>query len=301
MKNLSGEYGLVFHWISILLELTKFKISLLATLFTSAGFILAHHGLSEKMISPVLAVLFLASGACALNQYQERKIDRAMERTRGRPIPSQRLRPSTALWMSQAFIFSGLMILCHGTNGFASGLGVFALLWYNGVYTYLKRWTPFAAIPGALVGAIPPAIGWTSAGGTIFHPQLFVLAFFSFLWQVPHFWLILLGSGMDYERAGLPSLSRVFTPSQLRRITFIWICSTAVLALSLPLFYFNQALLENFFLLTASLWLAWNAVRFLKSPPEMISFRLVFMKLNLFVLWVITSLSLGQLLGVHLL
>jgi protoheme IX farnesyltransferase len=282
--------------LKILLELTKFKISLLATLFTSAGFILGHHGFSEKMVLPVLAVLFLASGACALNQYQERKIDRAMERTRGRPIPSQKLSPSTALWISLAFIFPGLMILFYGTNTLASSLGIFAILWYNGLYTYLKRWTPFAAIPGALVGAIPPAIGWASAGGTIFHPQFLALAFFSFLWQVPHFWLILLGSGTDYERAGLPSLSRVFTPNQLKRITFIWICSTAVLALSLPLFYFNQAPFGNFFLLTASLWLAWNAIRFLKSPAAMISFRLVFMKLNIFVLWVISSLSLSSLL-----
>jgi len=286
----------MLKWLSILLELTKFKISLLATLFTSAGFILAHHGLSEKMALPVLAVLFLASGACALNQYQERMIDRAMERTRGRPIPSQKLRPSTALWISLAFIFSGLMILFSGTNTFASGLGIFAILWYNGVYTYLKRWTPFAAIPGALVGTIPPAIGWASAGGTILHPQFLALAFFSFLWQVPHFWLILLSSGTDYERAGLPSLSKVFTSNQLKRITFIWICSTAVLALSLPLFHLTRALSGNLLLLAGSLWLAWNAIRFLKSAPESTSFQWAFMKLNIFVLWVISSLSLSSLL-----
>ena len=286
----------MLKWLSILLQLTKFRISLLATLFTSAGFILAHHGFSEKMVLPVLAVLCLASGACALNQYQERKIDRAMERTRGRPIPCQKLSPSTALWISLAFLLMGLTILFFGTHALAFGLGIFAILWYNGVYTYLKRWTPFAAIPGALVGIIPPAIGWVSAGGTIFHPQFLALAIFSFLWQVPHFWLILLGAGMDYERAGLPSLSRIFSPNQLKRITFIWICSATVLALSLPLFYFNPSPFGNFFLLTACLWLGWNAVRFLKSPPEIISFHLVFMKLNLFALWVISSLSLSSLL-----
>jgi protoheme IX farnesyltransferase len=283
-------------WLNILLELTKFRISLLATLFTSAGFVLAHHGFSVRMALPVLAVLFLASGACALNQYQEREIDRAMERTRGRPIPSQKLRPSTALWISLAFFFSGLMILFYGTNTFASGLGMVAILWYNGLYTYLKRWTPFASIPGALVGTIPPAIGWVSAGGTIFHPQFLALAFFSFLWQVPHFWLILLRGGADYERAGLPSLSRVFTPNQLKRITFIWICSTAVLALSLPLFYLTQALSANLLLLAGALWLAWNAMRFLQASPEMSSFHRVFTKLNIFVLCVISSLSLNQLL-----
>ena len=286
----------MFYRIRILLELTKFKISLLATLFTSAGFILAHHGLSEKMALPVLAVLFLASGACALNQYQERKIDGVMERTRGRPIPSKKLRPSTALWISLALLFSGLTILFYGTDSLAFGLGVFAILWYNGVYTYLKRWTPFAAIPGALVGTLPPAIGWISGGGTIFHPQLLALAFFSFLWQVPHFWLILLNHGSEYEKAGLPALSKIFTTNQIRRITFIWICSIAVLTLSLPLFRLAQAPFGSFFLLAASLWLAWNAIRFLRSSPEMGSFHWVFMKLNIFVLCVISSLPLSQLL-----
>ena len=251
------------------------------------------------MALPVLAVLLLASGACALNQYQERMIDRAMERTRGRPIPSQKLRHSTALWISLAFLFTGLTILFYGTDSLAFGLGVFAILWYNGVYTYLKRWTPFAAIPGALVGTIPPAIGWISGAGTIFHPQFLALAFFSFLWQVPHFWLILLNHGSEYEKAGLPALSKIFTTNQIRRITFIWICSIAVLTLSLPLFHLAQAPFGSFFLLAASLWLAWNAIRFLRSSPEMGSFHWVFMKLNIFVLCVISSLSLSQLLNAH--
>jgi protoheme IX farnesyltransferase len=188
------------------------------------------------------------------------------------------------------------MILFYGKNMVAFGLGIFAILWYNGVYTYLKRWTPFAAIPGALVGVLPPAIGWISGGGTIFHPQFLALSFFSFLWQVPHFWLILLNHGSEYEKAGLPALSTIFTTNQIRRITFIWICSIAVLTLSLPLFHLAQAPIGSFFLLAASLWLAWNAIRFLQSSPEMSSFHRVFMKLNIFVLCVISSLPLSQLL-----
>jgi protoheme IX farnesyltransferase len=83
-----------------------------------------------------------------------------MERTRGRPIPSQKLSPSTALWISLALIFTGLMILFYETDFLTFALGVFAFLWYNGVYTYLKRWTPFAAIPGALVSSsLPPSAG----------------------------------------------------------------------------------------------------------------------------------------------
>ncbi|OGP98915.1 MAG: hypothetical protein A2026_07640, partial [Deltaproteobacteria bacterium RBG_19FT_COMBO_46_12] len=210
--------------INILLELTKVKISLFTTLSTSAGFILTGQGLSQEMILPVLGVLFLASGSCALNQYQERWQDQRMERTQGRPLPSKKLSPFTALKISIGLLLFGSILLYVGAPGSALALGLFAVFWYNGVYTLLKRKSAFAAVPGALVGAIPPVIGWISGKGFFsLDPQILAVSFFFFIWQVPHFWLFLLIFDRDYEKAGLPSLTKIFTSAQLRRITFVWI------------------------------------------------------------------------------
>ena len=284
------------NWMNIILEFTKFRISLFATLSAVTGFILAKQGVSREIIIPILGVFFLACGACALNQYQERKIDRLMERTKSRPLPSGKLNPYAALSISLGLIFSGLFILICGTNSLAFSLGLFAVLWYNGVYTFLKRKTAFAALPGALVGAIPPALGWACGGGNLFDPRIWVVAFFFFIWQVPHFWLLFLKFAKDYEKAGLRSLTKTFTTEQLKRIIFIWILAAAASSLLIPMFDFLNFHVIHLSLLVATLWLVWNAASFFRSRFIETSLSQAFMKLNIYAFFVISLLSLDKLL-----
>ncbi len=77
----------------------------------------------------------------------------------------------------------------------AAALGIFTLLWYNLVYTPLKRITAFAVLPGALIGAMPPLIGWTAAGGNPLDMEIMAVAFLLFVGQMPHYWLLLLKIG----------------------------------------------------------------------------------------------------------
>jgi len=284
------------HWVKITLELTKFRIALFAAFSTSAGFILARQGFSSDMMTAVLGVFFLACGSCALNQYQERHTDRLMERTRGRPIPSQKLDPATALKIAFFLLFLGALTLLKGSNGIALGLGVLAIFWYNGLYTFLKRKTAFAVIPGALVGAIPPLLGWVHGGGRPFDPQILALAFFFFIWQIPHFWLLLLNFGRDYEKAGFPSLTRIFTPAQLRRITFTWVFATAVACLMIPLFGLVNFYVVQVSFLIAGIWLVWKALMLLRSCHSEFSLRLTFNAINAYVLLVMFLLTLDHLL-----
>jgi protoheme IX farnesyltransferase len=283
-------------WINILLELTKVRISLFATLSTSAGFILAGKGLSKEMIFPVLGVFFLASGSCALNQYQERQKDHLMERTKGRPIPSKKLSPSTALKISIGLLLLGSMILYLGAHGSALGLGLFAVLWYNGIYTSLKRKNAFAAIPGALIGAIPPLIGWVSGKGHFsLDPQILAVSFFFFIWQVPHFWLLLLTTGRDYEKAGWPSLTRIFSSAQLRRMTFIWIFAAAAACMIIPLFGIVQSHFIHGSLILVGFWLVWKSLNLLTIHRKQFSFQSIFRNINSYAVLVMILLTLDNL------
>lgn len=283
-------------WVKIFIELIKFRISLVATLSTSAGFILAQRGISTEMIFPVVGVFFLASGSCALNQYQERRNDQWMERTQGRPIPSKRLSPMTALIISIGLLLLGSILLFFGAHRSALGLGIFAVFWYNGVYTSLKRKTPFAAIPGALVGAIPPFIGWISGKGFFsLAPQILAISFFFFIWQVPHFWLLLLHFSRDYEKAGLPSLSRIFTSVQLSRITFIWIFAAAAACMMMPLFGIVGSHFIHGSLFLVTFCLVWKSLRLLTIHRKQFSSQFIFRAINSYAVVVMILLTLDNL------
>ena len=292
-----GKRYPVIGWSNVLLDLTKFKISLFAALSTLTGFILSYQGLSGEVILPVIGIFFLACGSCALNQYQERREDSLMERTKHRPIPSGKIRSDTALKISLFFILMGSLFLFCGDNLMVVGLGLFAILWYNGVYTCLKRHSAFAAIPGALIGSIPPVVGWVSGGGHPLDPQILAIAFFFFIWQVPHFWLLLLSFGKDYEKAGFPSLTRIFTPAQLSRMTFMWILATAVACLILPLFGIGKSHAIHGGLFVAALWLVWKGSRLLTAYKRDFPFRSAFDAINSYVALVMVLVALGSFLN----
>jgi protoheme IX farnesyltransferase len=284
------------EWAVLLLSLGKIRISLLVTLSTATGYLLAAEEVAIRMLFPAAAVFLLACGSCALNQYQERKIDALMERTRNRPLASGKLRPSLGLLISLGLISVGSFILFHGVSLLAGILGLFAIFWYNGIYTTLKRKTAFAAIPGALIGAIPPALGWVSGGGSLLDPRIWAMVFFFFMWQVPHFWLLLLDFGKDYEKAGFPSLTRIFSTAQLRRILFVWIFATAVACLMIPLFGLVNLYTVQMSLLIAGIWLVWKGFMLLRSHHSEFSLRLTFNSVNVYVLVVMFLLTLDHLL-----
>ena len=282
------------RYLKIFFDLSKGRIALLAALSTATGYILAADSVSLAIVFPTVGLFLLACGSSALNQYQEREIDSLMKRTKGRPIPSGRLTPPQALMIALLSMLSGSLILLVGSNVVALSLGLFAAFWYNAIYTPLKKRSPFAAIPGALIGAIPPAVGWAAAGGSPFDPKILALCFFFFIWQVPHFWLLLLSYGKDYEEAGLPSLTSIFTAGQLSQITFVWILATAVTCLLIPLFGTVRTTLTNLSLLGLTLWLVWCAMRFFRARGEQLSFKCAFREINIYALAVISLLSLDK-------
>ena len=195
---------IVLDKIKILLELTKIRITIFVTITMLFGFISAAGGINFTAIVPTLGILFLACGSAAINHYQERKTDALMSRTKNRPLPAGKITPVSAILIALILLVSGSVLLYFGAGLLGMGLGLLNLIWYNGIYTPLKKINPLSIIPGSLVGAIPPAVGWVAGGGSIFDPQILIIATFFFIWQIPHFWLLLLVLDKDYQKAGFP-------------------------------------------------------------------------------------------------
>ena len=221
----------IMHYLS----LCRILIALFAACSAATGFLLAASAPSAAVLATGAGVFLLACGASAMNQYQERDVDALMERTRQRPLPAGVIAPGHALSLSAVLVLAGTAVLAS-RGGMPALFGILAVLWYNGLYTPLKRRTAFAALYGAPVGMIPPVLGWTAGGGSLDDPRLFVLAALFLLWQVPHFWLLLLQNGDDYRRAGLPTLTGIVPRDRLAAISVVWIASTAAAAMALPLF-----------------------------------------------------------------
>jgi protoheme IX farnesyltransferase len=218
------------------LVLTKFPIAAASTLSALVVYVLGSGGLRPGLLSLFGGVLAAAMGASALNEWQERELDGRMARTRNRPLPAGRISPAAALALALGLAGGGTALLWARFGPVPALLCAAAVLWYNGLYTPLKRWTALAVVPGSVVGALPPAIGWTAAGGSLREGPLLALAFFFFLWQVPHFWLLLFRYGGEYQEAGLPSFLRRLGGEGLRRVTFFWLAVTAASVVFLPLF-----------------------------------------------------------------
>ena len=263
-------------------QLCRPGISLFAALSAGCSYILA--GPQDMAVLSALScgVFILASGASCLNQYQEHGTDALMTRTKSRPLPSGRIVPSHALYFGASAIIAGLAILVASGGLNTSAIGLFAVIWYNGIYTYLKRKTALAAVPGALTGALIPAIGWAAGSGSLTDPRLLALSLFFGLWQVPHFWLLVVDHGCEYVEAGLPSLTQILGPAQIKRLIFAWIAATAMCGLVLCLFDMVATFAARYLILAVSVWLVWQGVGFIARKGK--ESRLMFVKINIYML-----------------
>ena len=282
---------LVLNNMKTLLSLMKYKVSLAVTFTTATGYLICSGTFDLKLLYTLLGVFLLAGGTSALNQIQERKYDARMQRTQSRPLPSKLITPQSALIISCLLILTGSILLCTLSGKTAAYLGLFNIFWYNIVYTYLKRVTPFAVVPGSLVGAIPVLIGWSAAGGFIFDPRVIIIAYFLFIWQIPHFWFLLLKYGKEYEEAGFPSISKIFSQRSLKSLTFIWIIATSVTTLMFPLFNVITIPILLILIFILNIWLVITFTRITFNLRIGINFTRAFATINVFMVVILLILT----------
>jgi protoheme IX farnesyltransferase len=213
-----------------------------------------------------------------------------------RPIPSGDISSKGALLYSMLLIGLGSIVLFAATNLMSLALGLITLVWYNVLYTPLKRKHSLAIIPGSLVGALPPVIGWAATGRSIFEPEILALALFFFIWQIPHFWLLLLIHGEEYEGAGYPSLTKIFNKSQLSRITYIWIIALAISSFLIPFFSLSSSIITTILLIMLGAYLVYGSREVITGFTSRLVIRKSFMLINIYVLLVVVLLALDKLL-----
>ncbi len=291
MKNNKGNI------IRYYLSLAKLKIMLPVSFTGFTGYFIFDPHLSVRIFLFGLGILFMSVAASVLNQIQEAGIDKMMERTKDRPIPSKRITIGQAMLFFSFNLSAGITLIFLSGNINAVIVGLFTIFWYNGIYTYVKRITAFAVVPGALTGALPPLIGWIAAGGGFFDKPIIFVCFLLFMGQIPHFWLLIMRYGEEYKRAGLPTLTDHFSFTQIKRLTFTWVVTSVIAAIFLCYFEIVNTPLITGILILASLFLIAGFSGLLRMTVENPDYRKYSIFLDLYYMLILMLLILDRIIA----
>jgi heme o synthase len=266
IESTSETRGVFSGFIRDLIELVKARLTLLVLLTTAVGFYLGVEGPISwpALLHTVLGTAAAAAGAAALNQWWEYQLDAMMDRTRSRPVPAGRMRPTEALVIGTTLSIFGVAYLAVVCNALSAALAAITIIIYIFAYTPLKVISTFNTLLGAVPGALPPMIGWAAARGTLDAGawMLFAILFF---WQLPHFFAIAWMYRDDYARAGFQMISSDDATGARSASQSVFFCMILFVVAGLPAFI---RMATVFYLLAA--WVLGGlfivmAMRFLKT------------------------------------
>ena len=210
----------------------------------------------------LLAIGLGCAGANTVTCYIDRDMDRVMDRTRGRPIPSGRIDPPeralywglllTAISLALAWTISPL-VLVLGLLGFADNVLVYSLL--------LKRRSAWNIILGGFSGGIPVLSGWAAVSGGI-DLEALLMAAVVVLWIPNHIWNLAIFHADDYRKVRVPMLPAVVSLEKATRCTMatvvlMYLCSLALYVVGgFGPIYLVVALILGFFVTVSNFVLA---------------------------------------------
>jgi protoheme IX farnesyltransferase len=278
---------------------TKFVLSFAVSLSALFAYIMAKGEVGLDMLLATFSVLLVAMGVSTLNQVQEYQSDAKMERTKNRPIASGRMSPRTGIIIGAVLILLSFALIYSLLGLTGVNIFMFAFIWYNAMYTPLKKKSALAVVPGALLGVIPPAVGWLVAGHTLLELEFIAIALYFFIWQVPHFWLLVMLFHGDYKDGGYPTAMRLFGQASLQRLTFVWLIFTIQAGIFLVWVY-QPYMITMILSICVGIWAFISAFELLKEKFQLQNARSVFWKINTAFLGIIILLSIDEYIKHHI-
>ena len=196
----------IMEKLKTLVELTKFRLSSLVSFSAIFGYILAADKIDMVSLIVLAVSGYMVTGSSVINnQILEVEYDKKMDRTKNRPIPTNRISSFNALIISFILMTLGLLLMSLYLNYLTAFISLISLLIYTFIYTPLKRVGPIAVFVGAIPGALPPLIGWVAFSNMISLEALIIFSI-QFIWQFPHFWAIAWLCDEDYKKVGFKLL-----------------------------------------------------------------------------------------------
>ncbi|MCI0770965.1 MAG: heme o synthase [Chloroflexi bacterium] len=247
--------------------LTKPRIIMMLLFTALGGLFLASRGVPDLTITLVVLIAgtLASAGANALNQSMDRDIDKAMRRTRTRPVVLGIIPPHHAVIFGVVLNAVAFLLLASLVNVLSAALTLGATLFYVLVYTKaLKRTSTQNIVIGGAAGAIPPMVGWTAITGAIGLPAIYLFAIV-FFWTPPHFWALALMLKDDYARAKIPMLPVVVGIRETKKSILLY----TVLLLALTSMFYATGAVGLIYLTTSAVaggLFIYYGLRLMKNP-----------------------------------
>ena len=254
----------------VLSQLCKARLSSLVVLTSGAGFLMAGPVASvPALVAATTGTALAAASAATFNQLFEVSTDALMKRTAGRPLPAGHISRGKAAAFGFGTLFSSAALLTFGANPLTAVLGVGNVALYALIYTPMKLRSTWNTAVGALVGAIPPVMGWVAATGDIAAVEPLLLGGLLFWWQFPHFYSLAWNLRRDYGRGGYAMVPVLDTTGGKTTAWLSLRSSAAMAALPLvatavgatgPMFAVEGTVLGAYFMMLAT--------RFYRTPND---------------------------------
>lgn len=189
----------------------------------------------------IISGTLASMGSSALNHYYDRDIDKIMQRTSKRPIPSGKLLPQNVLLYGLLLSAVSVSLAALTLNLVTAAMIALGIFIYVVVYTiWLKRNNPSNIVIGGFAGSAASMAGWSAATGSI-DLLGFLVGLLVFLWTPAHFWCLAIKAREEYLTVNVPMLP-VLVGNQ-KTATYIFYNTALLLPYSLALYFFGLGVL----------------------------------------------------------
>lgn len=215
----------------------------------------------------IISGAMASMGSSALNHYYDRDIDKIMQRTSKRPIPSGKLLPQQVLLYGLLLCLASVSLAALTLNMVTASMIALGIFIYVVVYTiWLKRNNPSNIVIGGFAGSAASMAGWSAATGTI-DLLGFLVGLLVFLWTPAHFWCLAIKAREEYVTVNVPMLP-VLVGNQ-KTATYIFYNTAILLPYSLALYFFGLGVLYTIIAAVAGSLMLLYHYKLAKEPtPE---------------------------------
>ncbi len=179
----------------------------------------------DHLLLFLLGAIAMRGAGCVWNDIVDRDLDRQVERTRNRPLPSGQISVRNAVLFATMLCLVGLAVLLS-LNGFAIGLGFLSLL-PVAVYPFMKRITDYPQAVLGMAFSWGALMGWAAFYGSLGAAPV-ILYIAAIGWVIGYDTIYALQDIEDDGIVGIRSTARRFG---VRAPVFITVCYGATLIL----------------------------------------------------------------------